>query len=305
MNDNTEHIPSHSRYLWQKRLQKSIFGEIQMALDTCTQTQVAVKLSKTSLLDQKEEMVVEDPRQEVELINFVNSKGTHENVIEVLDSFQMEGYECVVLPFCPNGDVFERVGTLSKEENWSVFIQVVNGLSHIHAQGIAHLDISLENVLINGEGILKICDFGLARKFSDSCSRVGKVFYMAPEILYTELQGDKYDCRMGDMYSLGVCLFILYLGFPPYQAPTHKDRSFLVLAQHGVRALLQAYGVLDKVPETVIEILQILLCPLQRRVDIVHLGDILLNQQAQQDDDNVDDFFNFDQDFNPSNFTFE
>lgn len=294
-----EELPEHSRYKWQKQLQQSLFGEVQLALDSLTNTQVAVKLSKTSLLDARDDHIVEDPRQEVQLINFVNKHNKHENVIDILDAFTIGNYECAVLPFCSNGDLFGRVGTLSSEDNLSAFLQLVNGLAHIHHQGIAHLDISLENVLINDKGMLRICDFGLARKHSDPCSRVGKLFYMAPEVVYPELQGDNYDCRYGDMYSLGVCLFILYTGFQPYETPTQKCRSFLVLIQHGVRALLQAYGVLHKVPDKVVALLEVLLCPLQNRVDIESVFTLL-----NEDEEGVDDFFNADQNFNPSNFSF-
>lgn len=297
----TEPLPPHPRYAWQKQLQKSLFGEIQLAVDTETGMQVAVKLSQTSRLDARDDTVVEDPRLEISLINYVNKNCTHENVVQILDSFTFEDYECAVLPLCSNGDLFERVGTLSSDDSFSAFLQIVNGLSHIHHQGIAHLDISLENVLIDAHGMLKICDFGLARKYSDPCSRVGKLFYMAPEVVYPDLQGDNYDCRMGDLYSLGVCLFILYTGFQPYEAPTQKCKSFIVLIQHGVRGLLQGYGVLHKLPEKVVVLLEVLLCPLQKRVNIESLVTLL---DEMNPDEDVDDFFNSDQNFNVSDFSF-
>lgn len=207
-----------------------------------------------------------------------------------------------MLPYCSNGDLFDRVGKLSLEDKFCAFQQLVNGLAHIHSTGIAHLDMSLENALIDDNGMVKICDFGLARKCTDHCSRIGKIFYMAPEIVYSELQGKDYDCRMGDMYSLGVCLFILYTGFQPYETPTQDSRSFMVLIQQGARALLKAYGILDKIPENVVQLLEMLLCPLQKRVNITQLCTSL---ETTEDEVDVDDFFNFDQDFNPSDFTFQ
>lgn len=292
-------LPRHNRYVWVKRLQKSIFGEIQLAIDTFTQTHVAIKLSQTSLLDTFDvEHVVEDPRKEVKLINYVNAKGTSQNVIEVLDTFQVEDYECAVLPFCANGDLFEAVGGISPQDRLSAFQQIVNGVSHIHGAGVAHLDISLENILIDQQGLLKICDFGLARKWSDPCAKVGKLYYMAPEIVYPELQGDSYDARMGDMYSLGVCLFILCTGFQPYETPTTKCRGFQLLIEHGVQTLLNVYGVLDDIPDNVVALLEVLLCPLHRRANIVELQSLLVEQEC------VDSFFNSDETFNPSNFSF-
>lgn len=295
-------LPPHDRYIWQKQLQKSIFGEIQLAHDNHTNTFVAIKLSRIDSLDNPPKEVVEDPRQEVQIINYVNSQGIHQNVIDVLETFQTNEYECTVLPYCPKGDLFERVGTLSEVEMFCAFQQIVNGVHHIHSKGIAHLDLSLENVLINDSGFLKICDFGLARKWSDPCGRVGKLFYMAPEIVYPDLQGDKYDCRMADMYSLGVCLFIMHTGFQPYEKPTEHCRSFVVLMQHGARALLDAYGVANQVPEKILELLEVLICPLHKRANLQELLALLSNSNSEENVD-VDEFFNCDQNFNPSDFS--
>lgn len=284
-----ELLDQHGRYQWQRQLSKSIFGEVVLALDTDTGSQVAIKLSNSALVAGADARCSENPRRELLMMRCV---GQHENVVGALDAFTVysstdscctalqpkelhesnAGTDCLVMPYCSGGDLFDLV---NKVDAWTAFLQIVRGLQHIHASGLAHLDLSLENVLVDGEGVLKICDFGAARKADSPCSRVGKMFYMAPEIMFSQLQSPDYDSRTGDMYSLGVCLFILATGFQPYEVPSSKDASFSVLTTHGVRALLRAYGVHERVPEHIQAVLEHLMCPASSRIDIDRLQAVL------------------------------
>mmetsp|Transcript_30442 Transcript_30442/g.29915 ORF Transcript_30442/g.29915 Transcript_30442/m.29915 type:complete len:85 (+) Transcript_30442:66-320(+) len=82
--------------------------------------------------------------------------------------------------------------------------QLLKGVEHMHRQWIIHRDLKTSNLLISNNGILKICDFGLARMFSDPptpyTDLVVTLWYRAPEIL---LGKEKYDGRAVDMWSVG------------------------------------------------------------------------------------------------------
>jgi len=111
----------------------------------------------------------------------------------------------------------ERVGRLK-----DVFLQLAQALSHIHGRGLIHRDLKPSNIMVNEDRIAKLMDFGLAKFISDDCpsvtnpgNMVGTFRYMAPE----QILGEYIDAR-ADLYSLGVILYELLTGRPPFEAKT-------------------------------------------------------------------------------------
>jgi serine/threonine-protein kinase len=109
-------------------------------------------------------------------------------------------------------------------------IDICTGMEVAHAQGIVHRDLKPANVLINNEGLLKIVDFGVAaaqREGDTQLTKTGYVIgspkYMAPE----QILGKKVDER-ADIYSLGVILYEMVTGQPPYSRGDHMS----VMYQH-------------------------------------------------------------------------
>lgn len=90
----------------------------------------------------------------------------HGNIVETLDIVQEKGKWYEVMEFCPY-DLFATVmtGKMSREEVGCCFLQILNGVTYLHAMGLAHRDLKLDNVVINDHGILKIIDFGSASVF--------------------------------------------------------------------------------------------------------------------------------------------
>ncbi|KAJ7570217.1 hypothetical protein O6H91_01G110500 [Diphasiastrum complanatum] len=138
----------------------------------------------------------------------------------------------IQMEYCPRTlrDVFDSyAGPLDKEVTWKIFRQIVEGLAHIHGQGIIHRDLTPSNIFIDSWNDIKIGDFGLA-KFADleqserdtfpsnieknggsleGTGQVGTYFYTAPEVE----QGLPNINEKVDMYSLGVVLFELWHPF--------------------------------------------------------------------------------------------
>lgn len=107
---------------------------------------------------------------------------------------------------------------LSERNALTFFHQIVKGVEFLHAHGIAHRDLSLDNVLLQNNSC-KICDFGLSTDATTlSDEPVGKLLYMAPEAVACSASHSQsrcgYDPKAADMWSLGVMLLLLLTGAP-------------------------------------------------------------------------------------------
>ena len=115
-----------------------------------------------------------------------------------------------------HGDFFELItsGTLNTEVLVrTYFHQLIQGLEYIHSQGVVHLDLKLENLMLGSEYKLKIIDFDQAQYLKDEgMTSGGTEGYRAPEIL----EGTCKDLVAVDIYSAGVLLFILIAGEFPF-----------------------------------------------------------------------------------------
>jgi len=118
-------------------------------------------------------------------------------------------------------ELFDKIvarGQYSERDASHITRQFVLAIDYLHSKGIAHRDLKPENIMSIGTGeneIIKVADFGLSKNFGDekmmtSCGSPG---YVAPEVLECET----YD-KSVDMWSIGVILYILLVGYPPFFA---------------------------------------------------------------------------------------
>jgi len=217
------------------KLGKSLFGEVYRCSDlNRNKKKVAVKFSDRKLVSEGKtregHKVMEYIFSEKIMLEKIrdDSKGNetirqgYGNICALEGFFDDAKHYWTVLEYCPNGDFFAYVKSqfngLPNLEAQRFFRQILTGVRSIHLSGIAHLDLSLENVLMMDNDTLKICDFGLARfcrsntMYQKDKYRVGKLLYMAPEIFNrNEFQG--FQC---DVWSLGVMLFLMLTSIPPW-----------------------------------------------------------------------------------------
>jgi len=118
-------------------------------------------------------------------------------------------------------ELFDKIvekGQYSEKDASNIVRQIVSAVEYLHQNGIAHRDLKPENLLSAGDDeneVIKIADFGFSKQFGEeklvtSCGSPG---YVAPEVLTSE----SYD-KSVDMWSVGVIIYILLCGYPPFYA---------------------------------------------------------------------------------------
>lgn len=179
------------------------------------------------------------------------------------------GARCLVLEFCPFGELYDQLNLapskrLGVETARALFSQIAEAVQFMHAHGIAHRDISLENVLLDAARQCRVSDFGLASLQGSRChGRVGKTFYMAPEVFAAVSDPDNsrpaclefYDGLKADVWSLGILLFIMVTGVPPFASPSERDARFRVVKFKGLRSLLGIWNMEHRVTTELLDLL--------------------------------------------------
>ena len=144
----------------------------------------------------------------------------HPNIVRMRQVFDCTKTFYMVMELMTGGELFDRIvekEKYSEEEARRVMQKLAEALVYCHSQGIVHRDLKPENLLYESEdedANIKIADFGLAKLVSEAdmmATACGTPGYVAPEIL----SGTPYDEKC-DMWSLGVILYILLCGFPPF-----------------------------------------------------------------------------------------
>jgi len=139
----------------------------------------------------------------------------HPHIAQFYTAFEYDG-QLVMLMEYVDGSTLGRLRTPLSEMVGYVQ-QILSALSYAHEHGVVHRDIKPSNVMVTGVGVAKLMDFGIARSEAvfvktQTGSTVGSLSYMSPE----QLRGEQVDAR-SDIYSVGVLLYELSTGRPPYE----------------------------------------------------------------------------------------
>ncbi|KRT81880.1 protein kinase, partial [Oryctes borbonicus] len=147
------------------------------------------------------------------------------HIVNIMDVYEnnFSGNKCllVVMECMEGGELFQRIqdrqdGAFLEREAAQIMHEICIAVKYLHDNNIAHRDLKPENLLYTKkghEGILKLTDFGFAKLTSSDTLKTPcyTPYYVAPEVLASE----KYD-KSCDIWSLGVIMYILLCGFPPF-----------------------------------------------------------------------------------------
>ena len=147
----------------------------------------------------------------------------HPNILRFFNWYETRNHIWLILEYCTGGDLLQLLtqdAHMPERALKVLGVDLLAGLHHLHTLGILYCDLKPSNVLVDEFGVLKLCDFGLAREFptlnkdvdGNNGPRRGTPCYMAPE-LFAE---DGVYSTASDLWSLGCVLYELAVGSPPF-----------------------------------------------------------------------------------------
>ena len=215
------------RYKFIEKIGKGAFGTVLLMEDTVVEERLILKFLNPNVASDEEMM-----KRFVHELRY-SRKITHKNVIRIYDFLYIQGNYAISMEYFPShtlgGEIVnEKPVELKRAIKFA--IDIATGMAVAHQAGIVHRDLKPANLLIDNESLLKIVDFGVAAAQSQGDTQltktgyvIGSPKYMAPE----QILGKKVDER-ADIYSLGVIMYEMFSGVPPYSRGDHMS----VMYQH-------------------------------------------------------------------------
>jgi serine/threonine protein kinase len=157
----------------------------------------------------------------------------HPNIVRLVDHFEDITKIFLVLEFVEKGSLFDLIRRkikLSESEACEILVQTCTGLNYLHENDIVHRDIKPENLLISKDDTIKICDFGWSASQSEKrVTFCGTLDYMSPEMINSEPHTTKLD-----VWAVGVLLYEMLHGAPPYRGKNPKEQYRLIAGENYV-----------------------------------------------------------------------
>uniref|UniRef100_A0A7S3YEG1 Non-specific serine/threonine protein kinase n=1 Tax=Lotharella globosa TaxID=91324 RepID=A0A7S3YEG1_9EUKA len=209
------------KYIIKKKLGEGAFGKVLAVEHIKNGNEYACKFIKRKKLSESAEAYLDS---EIQIMFEV----PHPGICRLYEVIKTKQAVCLIMEVLRGGDVLQRIvekDVLDEQEAARVVRSVASTLGFLHGLGIIHRDLKPDNLMYrakNGADVV-IVDFGVAKHLADSekyaSSACGTPLYLAPEVI----TGPQYT-HMCDMWSLGVILYVMLCGRPPFYA---KDRSHL------------------------------------------------------------------------------
>ncbi len=165
---------------------------------------------------------------------------SHPNIVPVFDWGEDNGTYFIVMEFVDGralSSILRTAGPLHPDRAAEIAADVAGALSYAHRHGVVHRDVKPGNVLITEEGTIKVTDFGIARAVNteESLTQTGAVMGTATYFSPEQAEGMGVDSR-SDIYSLGVVIFEMVTGRPPFLGDTPVAVASKHVREHPPRA---------------------------------------------------------------------
>ena len=215
------------RYKFIEKIGKGAFGTVLLVQDQVVDERLILKFLNPNVSSDEEMM-----KRFVHELRY-SRMITHRNVIRIYDFLHLQGAYAISMEYFPSHTLSGEIPDnkpMDFRKALDFSLDIATGMSVAHQAGVIHRDLKPANILVNDEGLLKIVDFGVAAAASSGDTQltktgyvIGSPKYMAPE----QILGKKVD-EAADIYSVGVIMYEMVTGIPPYSRGDHMS----VMYQH-------------------------------------------------------------------------
>jgi HEAT repeat protein/tRNA A-37 threonylcarbamoyl transferase component Bud32 len=215
------------RYKYIEKIGKGAFGTVLLMQDKVVDERLILKFLNPNVSSDEEMM-----KRFVHELRY-SRMITHKNVIRIYDFLHLQGAYAISMEYFPSHTLSGEIPDnkpMAFEKALQFSLDMATGMAVAHQAGVIHRDLKPANILVNEDGLLKIVDFGVAAAASSGDTQltktgyvIGSPKYMAPE----QILGKKVD-ETADVYSIGVIMYEMVTGIPPYSRGDHMS----VMYQH-------------------------------------------------------------------------
>lgn len=210
------------------KLGRGCFATVYKAIRRRDQLPVAIKVVEKNKLDKETSTLLDN---ELQILLAVSK---HPGIVTLLDNLETESHMYFIMDYVDGGQLLDRIvsrGSFSENDARILLRTILNTLEFLSQLGCVHRDIKPENILVDNHSHkwpVKLTDFGLSAKMQPDkllYGALGTPLFVAPEIL----RGTGYDCSC-DMWSLGVVMYIVLCGYPPFpynEAPANLINAII------------------------------------------------------------------------------
>jgi len=202
-----------------KRLGAGSYGTVCRATHYSTKAVYAVKtVSKTHIKS------MERLRREIDMMRAMD----HPNVVKLYETFEDKRAIHLVLELCAGGHLLDSIielGCFAESQAAMCMQQIVRAVYYMHEKCVCHRDLKPDNLMFASaapieQNVLKVIDFGVSSHFQQGKmlhTKCGSPFYSSPQVL-----AGTYD-QSADLWSVGVIMYVLLCGYPPFYGETQKE----------------------------------------------------------------------------------
>ena len=215
------------RYKYIEKIGKGAFGTVLLMQDQVVDERLILKFLNPNVSSDEEMM-----KRFVHELRY-SRMITHKNVIRIYDFLHLQGAYTISMEYFPSHTLSGEIPDnkpMKFEKALQFSMDMATGMAVAHLAGVIHRDLKPANILVNDKGLLKIVDFGVAAAASSGDTQltktgyvIGSPKYMAPE----QILGKKVN-EAADIYSIGVIMYEMLTGIPPYSRGDHMS----VMYQH-------------------------------------------------------------------------